>query len=93
MRSWDYENGGYRVAIGYRVTSPYYSYPLELIVIGADAKGDSKGGRRWSVAEDSPGLVRVEPQFTGQGKKLLLLIPSGEDFADRWIKETMARCL
>ena len=87
VRSWGYENGGYRVALSYRVTSPYCSYPLELIVFGADAKGDSKAGRRWSLGMDSPALGRLEPQWTDKGKQILTLIPSGERFADRWTKK------
>ncbi len=90
VRSWNYESGGYRVALSYRVSSPFYSYPLELVLFGADARGDSKGGRRWSVSMESPGLGQVEPQMTAQGTSLLRLFSSGETFAYLWTKKFSA---
>ena len=55
---WGFEEGGYKVSLSYRVTTPYWTFPLEITVHGLESPSGAHKGRRWYV---QPGrtFVRV----------------------------------
>ena len=87
VKDWGYESGGYKVFLKYQITTPYWSFPLEITVFGTESpKGDWKG-RRWVLQSQASNLTRINPTFTAKGTQLLKLAPSGEEFAERWPKK------
>jgi hypothetical protein len=89
VRNWGQERGGYKVEMTYRVTTPYWSFPLEVAVQSAEApKRDPKerqkdsADRRWYVRSELTYAGDVKP--TTKGKRLHELAAGGYTFAEAW---------
>jgi hypothetical protein len=86
VRTWGFEAGGYKVQLGYRISTPYWSFPLELTAQGVEsAKGEYKG-RRWYVNPEQSYLPRDSVALTPEGKQLMTLAESGRLYAEDWTK-------
>ncbi len=84
---WGYETGGYKVVLHYQVTTPYWSFPLDVVAFGTESpKGDWRG-RRWTLQANASNLTRITPTVTPKGNQLLALGPPTNDFLQRWTND------
>jgi hypothetical protein len=84
VKEWLAQGNGYRVTLGYRVTTPEAACDLEVMVLAAE--GHKRGGRQWWVKKEGTG-VRNGYQPTPLGVRLGELQGQAMPLAQGWFRD------
>jgi hypothetical protein len=87
VRDWDYERGGYVVRLSYRVTTPYWTFPMEVAVHGVESQKKDVKGRQWYVRLEMTGAFENNIQLTPRGQRLQELAGEGRALAEKWVMQ------
>src|SRR5581483_7778024 len=90
VRSWSYENRGYKVVLLYRVDTPLMSRNVQITAIGKESPTKEYGGRQWHIAQTETGALERTPELTDEGNAFMGLVASAHAFAQAWLSKVNA---
>jgi hypothetical protein len=82
VQSWDYEAGGYKVMLAYRVTTASLISEVQVQAVGVES-ADEATGRQWYVKDFRP----LKHTVTAEGMRLSALSDQAHLVAEKWIKK------
>lgn len=83
VQSWGYDQGGYQVALLYRVTSPAMISEVLTTVFGVES-ADEGGARQWYIKSIQP---NAQAAMTDEGRRMNHLSGEAQAFAQDWLME------
>jgi hypothetical protein len=88
VREWDYEEGGYMVVLGYRVTTDLATFPLQVTIHGSGTDWRvvfvSKDGTKYTGLSDG----RTTPDYNPEaGHELMRLHQMAAPLANLWVND------
>jgi hypothetical protein len=84
VKAWDFQSGGYRVTLGYRVSTPEASANVDVTL--QSIEGHNRGdARQWVVLPESEVSGQFEP--TPRGTRVLDLWQQSGAVATQWCKD------
>jgi hypothetical protein len=84
VRRWEYKDAGYRLELGYVVTTP--EREVEVMIALHGTEGKRKGGRTWAVLFGESG-PQAELRKFPLADRLNLLRGSSHDFMEAWLSK------
>jgi hypothetical protein len=89
VRTWEYKNGGYRLELGYVLTTPEREVEIKLAVHGSEGKR-KQAGRQWAVLVQESGPV-AELGMQPVAARFYELRGTSREFIDKWQTKLAAR--
>ena len=81
VRTWTYEQGGYKVFLMYKVETPLMTVEMQVGVHSSESPS-----RQWYVMRDQTGLLSDRnPELTPLGQSFVALDSEGRSFAQTWL--------
>ena len=82
IQSWDYEAGGYKVMVAYRIKTTELITELLIQAVGVES-ADEGAGRQWYVKDFRP----LKQTVTADGVRLSALSDQARFFTQKWVSK------
>jgi hypothetical protein len=95
VTGWNYEKGGYRIVLRYRVATTLGEFEMQLTAFGADPKPGEAKGRQWQIrlAKDNTTVIKETMTWTPHGENARDWSMSAGEFARTWSDKLSANRL
>ncbi len=89
VSEWNYDKGGYRVGMRYRITAPLGSLEMQVVAFGPDPKPGETKGRQWQVqlTKGETNVIKETLAWTPRGEEVIKVAGSAGDFARSWAEK------